>query len=105
MAILAIFTANGWTPEMYDTLRNEVGWHHQQPNGGIFHAFSSDDAGGAHVADVWASPEDLNDFVNTRLAPTMQRLGFPMPDVQVYPVHNIDAFAGVQQYIRQPIDA
>lgn len=101
MAILALLTGQGWTAAMYDTLRAEVNWEHQQPNGAIMHVFSVDDTGNAHVSDVWRSPEELNQFVNTRLGPAMQRLNFPMPDMQVFPIHNIDAYAHVTQFIRQ----
>ena len=101
MTILAIFTGKGITQEMYDILRTEVDWVHQQPQGVISHTASFDEAGDAHVADVWASPEALDNFVNTRLAPAMQRHNFPLPEVSVYPVHNIDAYTSVQQYIRQ----
>ena len=101
MAILAIFTGKGVTSDMYDALKAEVDWVHQQPQGAISHTASFDEAGDAHVADVWASPEALDHFVNTRLAPAMQRLNIPLPDVTVYPVHNIDAYSGVQQFIRK----
>ena len=101
MTILAIFTGKGITSDMYDTLKAEVDWEHQQPQGAIFHAASFDDAGDAHVADVWSSPEELDNFVNTRLVPAMQRHNFPLPEVSVYLVHNIDAYSGVQPYIRQ----
>jgi len=100
MTILAIFTGKGITPKMYDALRAEVDWANQQPQGAIMHTASFDDAGDAHVADVWASPEALNNFVNTRLGPAMQKLNIPTPEVMVYPVHNIDSYSNVKQYIR-----
>ena len=100
MTILAIFTGKGVTQDMYDLLRKEVDWVHQQPQGAISHTASFDGAGDAHVVDVWTSPEALDNFVNTRLAPAMQRNNIPLPDVSVYPVHNMDAFTSVKQYIR-----
>lgn len=99
MTILAIFTGRGITAEMYDALKNEVDWVHQQPQGAISHTASFDEAGDAHVADVWSSPEALTQFVNKRLAPAMQRLNIPLPDVDVYPVHNLNAYSGIQQYV------
>jgi hypothetical protein len=43
MAVLAIFKANGITKEMYETLRKEVDWEHQHPDGALFDAGASDD--------------------------------------------------------------
>lgn len=100
MTILALFTGKGISTEAYDLLRSEVDWVHQQPYGAIFHAASYDDAGDVHVADVWASPEALDNFVNTRLMPTIQKHNIPIPEVTIYPIHNIDAFSGVQPLIR-----
>jgi hypothetical protein len=77
-----------------------VDWVHQQPQGAICHTASFDDVGDAHVVDVWNSPEELDNFVNTRLAPAMQRHQIPLPQVDVYPVHNMDAFPGVKSVIR-----
>lgn len=99
MAILAIFTGKGVTKEMYDQLRAEVDWEHQQPQGAISHTASFDEAGEAHVADVWNSPDELNVFVNTRLMPAFQKLNFPPPEVEVYPAHNINVFSSVRPYI------
>jgi len=99
MAILAIFTGKGVTKEMYDQLRAEVDWEHQQPKGAISHTASFDEAGEAHVADVWNSSDELNTFVNTRLMPAFQKLNFPPPDVEVYPAHNINVFSSVRPYM------
>jgi hypothetical protein len=53
MAILAIFTGNNITKQMYESLRKEVDWEHKHPTGGIFHAAAFDDSGNnIHVADV-----------------------------------------------------
>ncbi len=97
MAILAIFTGN-INQSQYEALRTEVKWEQQQPQGGIFHAASFDEAGNIHVADVWESPEELNAFVEQRLAPAMQRLQIAPPEVSVFPVHNINAYAAIEQY-------
>lgn len=98
MAILAIFTGMGITKDAYDRLRKEIDWAHQPPAGAILHAASFDEQGHAHVADIWASPEALNDFVNGRLMPAMQKANVLPPEVQVYPLHNIDAYAAIDQF-------
>mgnify|MGYP001774223559 CR=1 FL=1 len=53
MAILVLFTGQGYTKEMYETLRKEVGWEHKHAPGGIFHVASFEKSGNTiHVADV-----------------------------------------------------
>jgi hypothetical protein len=99
MAVLALFFGEGFSSDMYDALREKVGWERQYPNGAISHAASFDEGGNAHVADVWASQEALNAFVESRLAPALQALNFPIPYVDVYPLHNLNAYSGIQQYV------
>jgi hypothetical protein len=65
MAILAIFSGNNITKQMYESLRREVDWEHSHPTGVILHAAAFDDSGNnIRVVDVWESKEDLNRFVN-----------------------------------------
>ena len=45
MAILALFTGNNLTKQMYESLLKEVDWVHNHPPGGIFHAAAFDDSG------------------------------------------------------------
>jgi hypothetical protein len=97
MAILAIFTGN-ISKSQYEALRTEVDWEKQQPQGGIFHAASFDEAGHVHVADVWESAEAMNSFVEKRLAPALQKLQIAPPEVAVYPVHNINAYQSIEKY-------
>jgi hypothetical protein len=98
LAVLGIFTVRGLTKDQYDALRTEIDWEHNQPAGGVLHVASFDDAGNAHVADVWASAEALDDFVSSRLMPAMQRLNINPPQVQVYPVHNIDVYKAAEAH-------
>ena len=97
MEVLAIFSGN-IDKAQYEALRKEVNWERQQPEGGIFHAASFDESGNIHVADVWASAETLNAFVETRLMPAMQKLQIQPPDVAVYPAYNINAYASAEQF-------
>lgn len=64
MAILAIFKANGITKEMYETLREEVDWERQHPDGVVLHAAAFDNSGNFCVDDIWESEEHLNKFVS-----------------------------------------
>jgi hypothetical protein len=98
MAILAIFTGKGITKQMYDSLRPEANWEKNPPAGAQFHACSFDDKGDLHVADVWESPEAMNQFVNSRLVPAMKKLNIPPPAVEVYPLHNMNVYAAADRY-------
>jgi hypothetical protein len=99
MAILAIFTGDSTlTKDGYDKLREELGWHRQKPQGGIVHIASFDEKGAIHVADVWNSPEELNAFAQNALMPALARMGVTPPQVDVYAVHNIDAYSAVDAY-------
>jgi hypothetical protein len=53
MAILAIFTGNNITKQMYEALRKEVDWEHNHSAGVIFHAAGFDESGkNVRVADI-----------------------------------------------------
>ena len=99
MAILAIFTGN-LTKDDYERLSKEIDWKGNWAPGAMMHVAAFDDAGGIHVADVWESAEKMNAFVEQRLMPAFQKLGFNPPNVEVYPAHNIDAHSSLSQYQR-----
>jgi len=101
MAILAIFSGKGISKDLYNTLIRETRYADDQPPGAIFHAASFDDKGDIHVADVWASPEELDAYVRERLMPAFEKHSVPAPQVDIYPVHNIDVFKSVSQYMRE----
>jgi hypothetical protein len=99
MAILAIFSGNNITKQMYESLRKEVDWEHKHPTGVIFHTAAFDDSGNnIHVADVWESKEDLNRFVNERLMPVMQESKVPAPDVEIFQINDVAAYPGIEKY-------
>ena len=98
MAVLAIFTGQGFTKGMYDSLRKELNLERQPPTGAIFHAAAFDESGTIHVADVWTTAEALNEFVNSRLLPAMKKLNVPAPKVEVYPIHKALAYQSIEQY-------
>jgi hypothetical protein len=64
----------------------------------MFHAAAFDEAGKAHVADVWESQQALDAFVGQRLMPAFQKLGFNPPNVEVYPTHNINTYSSLSEY-------
>ena len=62
------------TKEQYDELRGLVDWVSDRPPGAKLHvAWMGDD--GFHVVDVWDTPEQFQNFVNTRLMPAVQQVG------------------------------
>ena len=99
MAILAIFTGNGVTKQMYDQLRKEVDWEHKHPKGVIFHSAGFDDSGNnLRVADIWESEQDLNSYVNSRLKPVMEKINAPLPKGEIFSIHNVNAYHGTDTY-------
>ena len=97
MPVLALFTGK-LTKAQYDTLRNEVDWENKQPSGGIFHAASFDDQGNVHVADVWASADDLNAFAERHLMPAFAKHSITPPSVAVYPTHKMIAYGAIEEF-------
>ena len=98
MAILAIVTG-GVTKKMYEDLRKEVKWESDHPTGAYFHAVGFDDSGNnMYVADVWESEEQFNNFIKTRITPVMEKINAPSLKVEVHPIHNVNAFPGIEKY-------
>ena len=98
MAILAMFSGDGFTKQVYEELRKEVDWEHKHPKGVIFHAAGLDDSGNIRIADVWESEQDLNNFINSRIKPVMEKINAPMPKGEIVSIHNVNAFQGVNTY-------
>lgn len=100
MAILALVTGK-MNHDQYEALRREVEWEGRQPPGAMFHAASFDELGNIHVADVWASPGEMERFFSERLEPAMERLGIETPGVEVYPCHNVTAYPTLDKHLLQ----
>jgi len=99
MAVLAVFTGQGFTKKMYEALRSEVKWETNLAPGGLLHACGFDSDGNLHVADVWESDEQMNEFVTKRLVPGFQKLGIPIPEVKVIPVHNVNVYPDARRFL------
>jgi hypothetical protein len=97
MPVLAIFTGK-ITKAQYDMLRQEVDWENKHPAGAIFHAAAFDDDGHVHVADVWASAEDVNAFAKNHLMPAFAKHKIAPPSVAIYPAHKVLAYRAVGQF-------
>jgi hypothetical protein len=99
MTILAIHTGNGITKDIYENARKEVNWEGNPPSGVIFHAASFDDSGNnIRVADIWESEDQWKSFLNTRLMPYMQKSKAPPLKTEIFQIHNIDAYAGIDTH-------
>ena len=101
MAILCIFTGQGFTKQMYEDFKREVDWENKPPAGVMLHAAGLDDSGNIQVADLWESEQDFNNFVTTRLKAGFDKINAPMPDGQIYQVHNVNVFQGIDSYQRK----
>ena len=65
----------------------------------VLHVAAIDAAGDMRVTDIWESQEALDAFFAERLGPAFQRMGEPMPDVELMTVaHNINAYPAVDRY-------
>ena len=90
--IIAIFTGKGFTKDMYERLRQEVGWEADPPDGWIMHAVGFDESGELHMTNIWESSEKMSEAFVSRLGPVMRKIGIPEPQVEVYPAHNVNVF-------------
>ena len=95
MAILGIFTGEGFTKENYEELRKVVDWEHNRAAGQLFHSADFDNSGNLHVADIWDSEQNLNDFITNRIKPALDKMNVPMPKGEIIPIHNAVAFEGI----------
>jgi hypothetical protein len=99
LAILGIFKVEGMTRQMYETLRKDVNWEHNPPKGLIFHSAAFGDSGNTlHVADVWESEEDLNDFFSGRLMQSMRDNKIPEPKAEIFQINDVSAFPGIDKF-------
>lgn len=98
MAVLGIFTGQGFTKQMYEDLRREVGWEKNPPAGIILHAAALDKSGNIQVTDIWESEQHFTNFINSRLKAGFDKINAPMPKGDLYEVHNINAHQGIDSY-------
>ncbi|TCO52207.1 hypothetical protein EV646_1011204 [Kribbella antiqua] len=79
------------TAEQYEALRKVVDWEGDTPAGALYHVVSFDESG-AHMAEVWASAEDIQQYTDERLMPGVQQVGVAgQPEISISPVHNVFA--------------
>src|SRR6476660_2624353 len=99
MPILVIFTGNNITKQLYEKLRKEIDWEHQQPSGLIIHAAAFDDSGNnVRVMDIWESEKDLNNFVSNKLMPIMQDNKVHKPNDEMLQINDIKKYKNNNKY-------
>ena len=98
MAVLCKFVGEGFTKEMYEELRKQIDFEHNHPKGEIFHAVAFDNSGKFNVVDIWESEEDFNNFVTNKLKPVLEKINAPMPQGEIIPIYNMNAFQGIDSY-------
>ena len=92
MAIIAVFTGKGFTKDMYERLRQEVGWETEPIDGWIMHAVHFVESGDLHMINIWESTEKMKEGFVSRLMAVMQKIGIPEPQVEIYPAYNVNVF-------------
>jgi heme-degrading monooxygenase HmoA len=89
MAVIMILQVDGFGTDAYEAMNDEMGIRSADdlPEGCIAHAAGATEDG-VLVVDVWESPETFGRFVESRLAPTAQKLGLSQLTPRMIPVHN-----------------
>jgi hypothetical protein len=98
MAIHLLIRGEGITKDLYENARKEVNWEGNPPPGLIFHAASFDNSGNIRVTDIWESEDQWNNFLNTRLTPFFQKAKVPPLRTEIFPIHDVNAFSGIDSY-------
>ncbi len=76
----------GVTPEQYEEARSRIGWETDVAAGAVLHVagFDGDEL---RVTDVWESPEQFQEFAETRLMPGVKEVGIEgEPEVRLFPL-------------------
>ena len=85
--VMKMFWA-GLTKKNYEDVRRETNFEGDAPRGGKYHV-AWVTADGLHVLDVWESQGAFETFVQTRLMPTVKKLGIPgEPKVEFHEAQN-----------------
>lgn len=91
MPVVMELVWEGVTPEQYDEAFRVVDVEGNVPPGLMYHVASFTD-GAIHVTDIWESAEQFQDYVQSRLMPGLQQLGFQgEPRVEIRPTHRVFA--------------
>ncbi len=98
MAIHLLIRGEGITKDIYENARKEVNWEGNPPPGLILHAASFDNSGNIRVSDTWESEDQWNNFLNTRLMPFFQKNKVPPLRTEIFPIHELTLYQGIDSY-------
>ena len=79
MPVMVIIRASKVTPQLFEAVRDQVGWREVAPEGAISHSIAFTDAGAVEV-NVWETRELFDAYVEIRLKPVMEALGIVLDD-------------------------
>ena len=88
MLIAREFEGPGWTAAQYDELIDRMNLGGHSAPGVLFHWAAATD-GGMKAVDVYESREQADALAQSKIAPIVQELGLPMPEISEYEVHAI----------------
>jgi hypothetical protein len=91
MAILSIAKGK-MTKDEYKSLGKNVNWEGKHPVGLICHTVAFTGADEILFTDVWESKDAMNTFFENRMLPGLKEMGFTVPAIQDYPVHDMKIF-------------
>ena len=98
MAILCIFSGEWFTKQAYDDLRKEVDWEHNQPRVEIFRSVVFDNSKNSCCGYLGKSEQDFNNFVTNKRQLELSKVNSPMPNGEIIPIYNADAFQGIDLF-------
>lgn len=87
MPVMIIIRASKVTPQLYEAVREAVGWEKTPAVGAISHAISFTEEGAVEV-NIWESEASYDAYVQTRLKPVIDRLGIVLDNVEVLETHS-----------------
>ncbi len=85
----------GGTEEQYRQLNEALGITPESPPDGLIVHMAANTGDGIRIVDMWESREAFDTFIQGAM-PTMQRLGIPPFQPEMYPVHSMFQGAGTQ---------
>lgn len=90
MAVAVVLDFKNGTLEEYDQVIERMGFEPggAGPEGALFHWVTAVDDG-IRVTDVWETPEQFQQFADTKIGPISQEVGIENePQITMHEVHN-----------------
>jgi hypothetical protein len=89
MSIVMFLEVPGATTDQYDRVNEIMGIHgpEDEPEGLLSHVCAANDDG-LLICDVWRSQQELDDFIQSRVAPAMKEVGAHPSPPRLAELHN-----------------